>query len=51
MNFFCRQEQDLFDLQKAVLGPKDKKDEKQTFSTKETLERINALQRYKNDYL
>ena len=44
--FICRQEQDLFDLKKAVLRPKDTKDEKQTFSTKETLERVNALYRY-----
>ncbi|XP_078323987.1 uncharacterized protein LOC111125351 isoform X2 [Crassostrea virginica] len=38
-----RQEQELFDLKKAVLRPKDTKDEKQTFSTKETLEKVNAL--------
>ena len=44
--FFYRQEQELFDLKKAVLRPKDTKDEKQTLSTKETLERVNALHRY-----
>ena len=44
--YFCRQEQELFDLKKAVLRPKDTKDEKQTLSTKETLQRVNALHRY-----
>nr|XP_022324773.1 myosin-7-like isoform X10 [Crassostrea virginica] len=40
-----RQEQELFDLKKAVLRPKNTKDKKQTLSTKETLERVNALHR------
>ena len=38
-----RQQQDLHDLKKAVMNTKD---ETQTHSIKETIEKVHALQRY-----